>query len=150
MTSLDIRQPVAKRVIADDGRVARECRRRRLERFASVLISTRTHARLFETMESYPRNKRLALRAPDSPLAIACDDAVLRRDGLRGDTVADAIEFFGLSMREAHALLCDCGYGASTEGYAQNVAIAARARRLAAKRSIGELVSRVMSWASSR
>jgi hypothetical protein len=114
-------------------------RRRRLERFATLLERRRTPVRLFSTMECYPRRERLALRQPDSPLTVAYQDLQFRREGLAGDRVGDAIAFFNLSLSEAHALLCDCRYGAfSLSGETLAQRIARRARKLAAKRSLDE------------
>jgi hypothetical protein len=114
-------------------------RRRRLERFAALLEAGREPVRLFTTMECYPRRERLALRQAGSPLAAAYRDPQFRREGLGGDRVGDAIAFFNLSLSEAHALLCDCRYGAfsiSGEPLAQR--IAHRVRRLAARRNLAE------------
>jgi hypothetical protein len=113
-------------------------RRRRLERFAALLEGGREPVRLFTTMECYPRRERLALRQAGSPLAVAYRDPQLRREGLGGDRVGDAIAFFKLSLAEVHALLCD-RYGAfSLTGEPLAQRVAHRARRLAAKRNLEE------------
>jgi hypothetical protein len=129
-------------------------RRRRLERLADLLERRDEPVRLFTTMECYPRRERLALRQPGSPLALACRDPQFRREGLHGDRVGDAVVFFKLSLSEAHALLCDCRYGAfslSGEPLAQR--IARRARNLAAKRNFDEwraLLASGLATAASR
>lgn len=124
-----------------------ELRRRRLERLAGLLESTKAPVRLFTTMECYRKKERLLLRQPNSPLALACDDALLRGEGLAGDSVADGVAFFGLSLREAHALLCDCGYsGLARMGAPLAHLVATRARRLAAKKSLAEMRFRLAQW----
>lgn len=114
-------------------------RRRRLERLAGLLETTRAPVRLFTTMECYPRRERLRLRQDRSPLALAFHDAQFRREGLTGDSVGEGMAFFHLSMGEAHDLLCDCGYG----GLAMfrtplAMLVARRARKLAARRNLAE------------
>ncbi|WP_363349579.1 hypothetical protein [Methylocystis echinoides] len=122
-------------------------RRRRLERLASVLESTREPVKLFSTMECYPRRERLTLRMEHSPLAVAYHDAQFRREGLTGDSVGEGMAFFNLSMREAHALLCDCGYGGfSLLRMPLSSLIARRARKLAAKRNLAEWRELAASW----
>jgi hypothetical protein len=122
-------------------------RRRRLERLASLLEAHRAPVRLFMTMECYRKKERLALRHSGSPLSVAFSDPLFRQEGLAGDTVGDGVAFFHLSMREAHGLLCDCGYG----GFAQMMVpisqlVARRARSLAARWSVGELRDRLSTW----
>lgn len=119
-------------------------RRRRLERLASLLETTAAPVRMFSTMECYPKRERLALRQAGSALALAWSDPGFRREGLLGDSVGDAISFFNLSLSEAHALLCDCGYGGFARMNAPlNDLIAGRARALAAKRSVAEWLDRL-------
>ncbi len=122
-------------------------RRRRLERLAGLLEAHPEPVRLFLTMECYPRRERLALRHSNSPVSVAFGDPTFRREGLAGDTVGDAVAFFDLSMREAHSLLCDCGYG----GFAQMTTpiarlVAKRARTLAARWTMAELRDRFSVW----
>lgn len=133
-----------------DRNADRALRRRRLERLAVLLETAKTPVRLFSDMECYPRKERLTLRLANSPLAVAYGDAYFRGEGLRGDSVTDGVGFFRLSLREAHQLLCDCGYAWSetTPGAVLNRAIASRARKLAAKRSLGEWVARIRALAS--
>jgi hypothetical protein len=69
------------------------------------------------------------MRADDSPLSIAYKNLFLRAEGLAGDTVGDAIAFFGISERELHDILCYCHHGKamrSTEAAARVRAVAAR------------------------
>lgn len=137
-----------KRVYASvPGETDRAARRRRLERFASLLEQAHEPLRLFVAMECYPRRERLALRQPCSPLTLAFHDAQFRREGLAGDRVGDAIAFFNLSLSEAHALLCDCRYGDfSLSGQPLPQRIARRARKLAAKRNLEEWRMAVSAW----
>jgi hypothetical protein len=86
-------------------------RRERLERWAVVLerAASTSLTPLLDVEFVAPR-ERAALRSDGSPLAIALDDPVLRREGLGSDRFGDGGEFFGLSLRQAHRVLCSCGY----------------------------------------
>ncbi|WP_246659746.1 MULTISPECIES: hypothetical protein [Methylosinus] len=110
-------------------------RRARLQRLATLIEAHVGRIRLFSMMEYVPVKERIKLRQDESPLYIAFRDAQFREQGLKGDRLGDAIDFFQLSMREAHHIFCDCNYsGAITPG-----AVAARARSIAEKKSLGEL-----------
>ena len=65
---------------------------------------------LFE-IEHQPPAKRAALRADDSLLTVAFNDPRLRAEGLAGDTVGDAVAFFGVSERDLHEIVCFCHHG---------------------------------------
>jgi hypothetical protein len=87
-------------------------RRERLERWVE-LLEQRPHRRLstIEGAEFGSRREREAKRADHSPLTVAFEDPVLRAAGLRGDRIGDAVEFFDLSHRELHRLVCYCHHG---------------------------------------
>ena len=61
--------------------------------------------------EYLPANKRHRLRADDSLLSVAFADPRLRAEGLAGDTMGDAVAFFGVSEREMHDIVCFCHHG---------------------------------------
>lgn len=84
----------------------------RLHRWADLLAAANGRPlRALEDVEYVSPGVRRELRKDDSPLAVAYADAGLRADGLKSDRLGDAMEYFGLSEREAHWLLCDCHYG---------------------------------------
>ena len=83
---------------------------------------------LFEIEYALPTD-RAGLRADDSPLSVAFADRRLRADGLAGDTVGDAIAFFGVSELELHNILCFCHYGETMSAETA----AARVRAMAAR-----------------
>jgi hypothetical protein len=87
-------------------------RRERLERWAE-LLERRPWRRLstIEGTEFGSRREREAKRADHSPLSVAFEDPALRAEGLRGDRVGDAVEFFDVSHGEVHRLVCYCHYG---------------------------------------
>jgi hypothetical protein len=62
-------------------------------------------------IEYAPPAERSKLRADDSLLSVAYADPRLRAEGLAGDTVGDAMAFFGLTERELHDITCFCHYG---------------------------------------
>lgn len=103
-------------------------RRERLERWAEVLErEPERRLRSLGEIEFHPRSERSSMRADNSPLTVAYADPVLRAAGLTGDTLGEALAFFDLSERQAHALLCSCmnGWSMSAER------TAARIRRMA-------------------
>ena len=87
-------------------------RRERLERWADALDrDPGARLRSLGEIEFHPRSERPFMRADGSPLTVAYADPALRAAGLRSDMLGDAIEFFDLSERQAHALLCSCMNG---------------------------------------
>lgn len=105
-------------------------KRERLERWAEALERAAGHrlATLFE-IEYAPPDRRAAVRADNSPLSVAFEDMRLRAEGLSGDTVGDAVLFFGINEMELHNVLCYCHFG---ETMAAETA-AMRVRHLAAR-----------------
>jgi len=69
------------------------------------------------------------LRADDSLLTVAFNDPRLRAEGLAGDTVGDAVAFFGISERELHDIVCFCHHGATMAADAAAAQIRAAAVR---------------------
>jgi hypothetical protein len=129
-------------VVELEKRVApspRELRRMRLKRLAEVLAQHAGPVTLLTRIEYLPEQDRLPLRIENSPLEIAYRDPVLRGQGLAGDRLGDGITFFDLSPAEAHYLLCDCHYSGMITGDM----IAARARSVANRASIGEMFAKL-------
>jgi hypothetical protein len=75
-----------------------------------------------------------------SPLTVAFEDLVLQVEGLRGDRVGDAVEFFDLAHGELHRLVCSCHYGRTV---AAGV-VAPRVRMMARQNEPATLSSRAM------
>ncbi|MET0526844.1 MAG: hypothetical protein ABW003_00595 [Microvirga sp.] len=91
-------------------------RHERLERWAEILErQPKRRLRSLGEIEFTPEEKRPELRSDESPITVAFEDPVLRADGLRSDRLGDAMEFFDLSDRAAHRLLCSCMNGWSME-----------------------------------
>jgi len=105
-------------------------RRERLERWAEALerVPKRRLASVQGT-EFGTLREREAKRADNSPLTVAFEDPVLRAAGLRGDTVGDAVNFFDLSHREMHRLVCYCHQGLAVSPGAIAMRIRAIAQR---------------------
>jgi hypothetical protein len=83
----------------------------RLERWAETLARQPAPLHAIPEVEYGPKRERNARRADHSPLTVAYDDPLLRASGLRGDTIGDAAEFFGLSHAQLHYLVCSCHHG---------------------------------------
>ncbi len=92
-------------------------RREKLERWATVLEDCgATSLRPFHDLEFIAARDQDGLRVANSPLAMAYRDALLRQSGLGSDRFGDGVEFFGLSRRQAHRVLCSCGYLGTMRG----------------------------------
>jgi hypothetical protein len=118
-----------------------EVRRERLRRLATVLDEHVGPIHLLSEIEYLSRSDFSTARCDCSPLALAFEDSVLRRQGLTSDRLGDAMTFFGLSSFEAHHLFCDCHYG----GSADPRIVAQRVRDLAEHRSIFEVARAIWS-----
>ena len=113
--------------------------RERLNRWADLLQQQVGPIEALYRIEYLSETDRRAYRGgPTTPLAIAFRDPVLRADGLAGDTLGDAMDYFAMDDEEAHRLLCDCHYMGALTG--QN--LASRIRRFAGTGGI-------MAWAGS-
>ena len=88
-------------------------RRDRLERWAEALARHPARLSAIPEVEYGPRRERDARRADHSPLTVAYEDPLLRAAGLRGDTIGDAADFFGLSHAQLHHLVCYCHHGST-------------------------------------
>jgi hypothetical protein len=116
-------------------------RRERLERWAELL--ERQPWRRLSTLEGTEfgsRSEREAKRSDHSPLAVAFDDSVLRAEGLRGDRVGDAVEFFDLREDQVHYLVCYCHHGQTVSPGT----VAVRVRMMARQKERATVSSRGM------
>ena len=84
----------------------------RLERWAECLErEPQRRLRSLDGIEYGPRAQRREARENNSPLSVAFADPVLREEGLKGDKLGDALDFFEMSYGEAHRVLCSCMHG---------------------------------------
>jgi hypothetical protein len=113
-------------------------RQARLRRWADALEG---HGPLnaLSRIEYLAPERRRAYRDANTPLSVAFADPVLREAGLGSDRLGDAMDFFEMSDRDAHKLLCDCHYLGSMTG----PKLAKRLRRHAAPRAS------LWSWAKA-
>ena len=86
----------------------------RLNRWAE-LLEMRPNRRLNTLRETEHQSVafRSVMRMPDTPIAVAFADPVLRSAGLSDDTYGTAKEFFQVSDHQLHAVLCYCRYGST-------------------------------------
>jgi len=92
-------------------------REQRLKRWAELLKHEGGRPlEALQWVEFYGDSERRQLRRDGSPLALAFADPELRADGLAGDTLGDAQDYFGLSDDDAHRLLCDCHFQGTMTG----------------------------------
>lgn len=131
--------------VADLAQVghARMSRRERLERWAELLMQEPDRRlRPLYRLEFMPLRERVGMRDDDTPLAVAYHDPLLRREGLAGDRVGDAMQFFDLSSRDVHFLVCDCYY----QGSMTASMVAAQVRLIARRATMRELWQRACGW----
>lgn len=137
----DLRQ--AARVVPIGG--SRMSRRDRLERWATLLMQhPEQPLKVLRRVEFIFHDERARLRGDGTPLAIAYADPVLRDEGLASDRFGDAVDFFDLSDRAAHYLLCDCHY----QGTMTAARVAERIRLVKDKVTFRELWQRMRGMAT--
>jgi hypothetical protein len=119
-------------------------RQNRLERWASLLEAHQGKVLPFFGIEHLPRRELAAMRADQTPLAVAFADPALRADGLKGDDVGSVMEYFELSRGQIHRLFCDCHY----RGTMTSASVAAELRSIAAGGPFRALVSWVLGRSS--
>ena len=78
-------------------------------------------------LEFLDPRERPAVREDNSPLSVAWKDPVLQAEGLGGDRLGDAQQFFELTDDQVHYLLCDCHF----HGTLTASMVAARLRAMA-------------------
>lgn len=94
-------------------------RKERLERWVEVL--ERHPHRLLSTLhytEHQFASVRAVMRADNSPISVAYYDNALRAAGLQGDSYGDAQNFFDLTDRELHEVVCYCHFCATVSAAA--------------------------------
>ncbi len=94
------------------------------------------------------RHELSTVRCDCSPLTVAFQDSVLRRQGLTSDRLGDAMTFFGLTPHEAHHLFCDCHYSASPDAKVIGRLVRALADRKSLVEHSREIWARWMAAAS--
>ena len=119
-------------------------RKDRLERWASLLEAYQGKVLPFFGIEHLPRRELAAMRADQTPLAVAFADPMLRADGLKGDNVGSVMEYFELSRGQIHRLFCDCHY----RGTMTSASVAAELRSIAAGGPFRALVNWVLGRSS--
>jgi hypothetical protein len=91
-------------------------RAERIERWMEALQrEPRRKLRALPEIEHKPSEERRAIRVENSPISVAFEDMALRAEGLAGDTLGEAMDFFEMSDREAHTALCSCLFGGTVE-----------------------------------
>lgn len=93
-------------------------RRQRLERWADLLEENPSRKlKALSGTEYQPVFLRGAMRADNSPLTVAFNDPLLRAAGLENDTYLAAKEFFEVTDRQLHEIVCHCNVGAAMQAY---------------------------------
>jgi hypothetical protein len=89
--------------------VSRMTRPERIKRWIALLNKEpmRRLNALDEIEYMLPSDRPLA-RADDSPLTVAYNDPVFRREGLKSDRLGDVMALYKISEKEAHHAFCSC------------------------------------------
>jgi hypothetical protein len=94
--------------------IVKMTRREKLQHWSTLIRQTKVSVRLLHQLEYiHPRElERLTIRehAWQSALGIAASDPVFQAQGLSAaTTLGEALRFFEMTVRQAHAFSCDCG-----------------------------------------
>lgn len=116
-----------------DGLV-RMSRRERLERWADALATHGGQLNALRQIEYLRPAERRAYRGENTPLTVAFSDPVLREEGLKGETLGEAMDFFELNEIDAHTLFCDCHYHGTMTGSGLSARLRSYVRRSAVNR----------------
>jgi hypothetical protein len=91
-------------------------RKEKLLRWSELIRATSANFYIFHRLEHWnPRQLKMAMAEHGIPLGyanafiVAAADPVFRAAGLAGDSVADSMRFFELSLDDMHGFSCDCG-----------------------------------------
>ena len=83
-------------------------RSERIERWAKLLEEHEGRISPLPGIEYMPEAERRQLTGPYYPMTVAFADPVFRALGLKSDKLGDAMDFFELSLEDAHQLMCEC------------------------------------------
>lgn len=100
--------------LIDDS--AKLSRWERLDLWADALERHHGQLSALRRLEYLSPDELRNYRGANTPLTIAFDDPALRSAGLSGDSLGEAMDFFELTDRDAHRLLCDCHYHGAMTG----------------------------------
>ena len=91
-------------------------RAEQLERWANLLEQYVGQIHALNGIEYLRCKERRELKGDHAPMTIAFADPILRGQGLSGDTLGEAMDFFGLSNQAVHELFCDCHHRRTMTG----------------------------------
>jgi hypothetical protein len=103
-----------------DDAPAKLTRKQKLERLAALIENYTNALALGHRIERYS-DDGLASMPAFGALALATQDAVFLKDGLKGRSVKDVRDYLELSTPELHEFSCDCGGGISSEKMAGRI-----------------------------
>ncbi|MDQ6437235.1 hypothetical protein RB623_24550 [Mesorhizobium sp. LHD-90] len=118
----------------------------RLEMWAKALERHAGPLNALRRIEHLPPDELRAYRAGNTPLTVAFNDPVLRAEGLKGDSLGDAMDFFDLSNRDTHWLLCDCHYQGAMTGAGLAKLVRRHARGSERRARWAQTVRRLLGW----
>ena len=88
----------------------------RIELWAKALERHGGPLSALRRLEYLSADELRAYRGGNTPLTVAFNDPALRAAGIPGDSLGDVMDFFELSDRDAHWLLCDCHHVGTMTG----------------------------------
>jgi hypothetical protein len=119
----------------------------RMDRWAKVLDEYDGPICALRRLEYLRGDQLREYRGTNTPLTVAFNDPILRADGLRGDSLGEAMDFFALSDQDAHHLLCDCHYHGTMTASGLASRIRQQMRRQERWEGWTRVARRVFGWA---
>ena len=122
--------------------------RERLEIWARALERHGGTLSALRRLEYLPTDELRAYRGGNTPLTVAFNDPALRAAGLPGDSLGDVMDFFELSDRDAHWLLCDCHHVGTMTGDSLAKRLRHHARWSQFRASWRKTFRRLLDWSA--
>lgn len=114
--------------IAEQTTAVALTRKQKLLRWSALIRAASQDIYIFHNLEDWNAGMRkLAMAAHGIPegftnaFTVAAADPVFRAAGLAGDSVADSIKFFELTLADMHGFSCNCGGAISKDDMANRV-----------------------------
>ena len=120
----------------------------RLEMWAKALERHAGPLNALRRLEHLSPDELRAYRGSNTPLTVAFNDPALRAEGLKGDSLGDAMEFFDLTHRDTHWMLCDCHYNGTMTGAGLAKLLRHHARSAERRARWARTFRRLVGWAA--
>lgn len=96
-------------------------RKEKLSRLADLIRQSNGDFVIFHRLETYDNYELSRISHPYSAFAMAANDPVFQKAGLKNDDVLSSMQFFELSRNELHEFSCDCGGAITNKDMASRI-----------------------------